>query len=76
LIAKLAFDPPVVDLRTIEIALAEQYGLRGTYTQLHGERDLNHCLSCEDGRRFFVRVGTRSEPIIRAELWREMGDGV
>lgn len=71
MILRLAFDPPQIEIGAIRAAVQEACGLDGDFSRLHGERDLNHCLTAPDGARYLVRVGTSSEPADRARMQAE-----
>jgi len=61
-LADLRFDPPTLPLPEIQRLALEQFGVRGDFTALPGERDQNHRIRTEDGQQFVFKVSGLNEP--------------
>jgi hydroxylysine kinase len=57
----VAADPPNLDTVDVANAVAEQYGLVGTYAALVSERDQNFKLTTEAGDRYVVKIVCTAE---------------
>lgn len=53
--------PPNLSVASIDEAVAEQFGLRGTYAPLVSERDQNFVLEITNGHRYVVKVTSSAE---------------
>jgi len=60
-ISQLSSPPPALTREDVAQALAARYGLTGTLSPLHGERDLNFRLDTPDGGIFALKVVNRHE---------------
>lgn len=53
--------PPNLPVASIDEAVAEQFGFRGSYASLVSERDQNFLLELSDGHRYVVKVTSSAE---------------
>ena len=58
---ELRFTPPQLDEAAVAAFVRRQWGLRGDYRRLAGERDQNFRLRLDDDRQFVVKIASRVE---------------
>lgn len=58
----VAAEPPHIPVADVELAVARQFGLRGSYLPLVSERDQNFRLQTSSGAEYVVKVASSAEP--------------
>jgi len=58
----LTVPPPTFSVDEVATHILDQFGLAGEFTGLVSERDQNFRLSCDDGRRYVVKITNSGEP--------------
>jgi hydroxylysine kinase len=57
----MRFNPPSFDAAEVDGIIATQYGLKGEWSSLVGERDQNFRLLAESGERYVVKIAGQDE---------------
>ena len=52
----MRFNPPTFAVEEIAKKVTDEYGLKGQWSPLTGERDQNFQLRAEDGQNFVVKI--------------------
>lgn len=66
--AAVAARPPAIERAELEVAIREQFGLKGKYMPLVSERDQNFHLVADDGNEYVAKVTSLAEPPIVSDF--------
>lgn len=59
--ADLRFNPPSFSIPQLQDKVLHHFNLKGTYKPLVGERDQNHLLTTDDGKKYVVKIAGPDE---------------